>query len=97
MSASATFAIAAITSQGDSALVTLSMLVICVLLAWSLSKTGSISLLTAFLAVAPGGTADMAIIAKTFGIGAPIVTAFHFFRVIATILSIGWVSRKWSV
>ena len=77
----------------SSALVTLSMLAICVLLAWSLSKTGSISLLTAFLAVAPGGTAEMAIIAKTFGIGAPIVTAFHFFRVIATILSIGWVSR----
>ena len=77
----------------SSALVTLSMLAICVLLAWSLSKTGSISLLTAFLAVAPGGTAEMAIIAKTFGIGAPIVTAFHFFRVIATILSIGWVSK----
>lgn len=77
----------------SAALVTLSMLAICVLLAWSLSKTGSISLLTAFLAVAPGGTAEMAIIAKTFGIGAPIVTAFHFFRVIATILSIHWVSR----
>ena len=77
----------------SSALVTLSMLAICVLLAWSLSKTGSISLLTAFLAVAPGGTAEMAIIAKTFGIGAPVVTAFHFFRVIATILSIGWVSK----
>lgn len=77
----------------SAALVTLSMLAICVLLAWSLSKTGSISLLTAFLAVAPGGTAEMAIIAKTFGIGAPIVTAFHFFRVISTIVSIGWVSR----
>ena len=77
----------------SAALVTLSMLAICVLLASSLSKTGSISLLTAFLAVAPGGTAEMAIIAKTFGIGAPIVTAFHFFRVIATILSISWVSK----
>ena len=77
----------------SAALVTLSMLAICILLAWSLSKTGSISLLTAFLAVAPGGTAEMAIIAKTFGIGAPIVTAFHFFRVISTVLSINWVSR----
>ncbi len=77
----------------SAAVVTLSMLAICVLLAWSLSKTGSISLLTAFLAVAPGGTAEMAIIAKTFGIGAPIVTAFHFFRVIATVLSINWVAR----
>ena len=73
--------------------VTLSMLALCVLLAWSLSQTGAISLLTAFLAVAPGGTAEMAIIAKTFGIGAPIVTAFHFFRVISTILLINWVVR----
>lgn len=77
----------------SAAMVTLSMLAICVLLAWSLSETGMISLLTAFLAVAPGGTAEMAIIAKTFGIGAPIVTAFHFFRVISTVLLIGWVAR----
>lgn len=77
----------------SAAAVTFSMLVICVLLAWSLSKTGAISLLTAFLAVAPGGTAEMAIIAKTFGIGAPIVTAFHFFRVISTVLMIGWVVK----
>jgi len=77
----------------SAAVVTLSMLAICVLLAWSLSRTGVISLLTAFLAVAPGGTAEMAIIAKTFGIGAPIVTAFHFFRVISTVLLIGWVAK----
>jgi len=76
----------------SAAVVTLSMLAVCVLLAWSLSKTGVISLLTAFLAVAPGGTAEMAIIAKSFGIGAPIVTAFHFFRVISTILLIRWVA-----
>ena len=77
----------------SAAAVTLSMLAICVLLAWGLSKTGVITLLTAFLAVAPGGTAEMAIIAKTFGIGAPIVTAFHFFRVISTVLSIRWVFK----
>ncbi len=77
----------------SAAVVTLGMLAICVLLAWGLSRAGVISLLTAFLAVAPGGTAEMAIIAKTFGIGAPIVTAFHFFRVISTVLTIGWVGR----
>ncbi len=77
----------------SGAAVTLGMLAICVLLAWGLSRTGVISMLTAFLAVAPGGTAEMAIIAKTFGIGAPIVTAFHFLRVISTILTIGWVGR----
>lgn len=76
-----------------AASITLCMLAICVLVAWSLGRTGSISLLTAFLAIALGGTAETAIIAKTFGIGAPIVTAFHFFRVIAIVLSIGWVSR----
>ncbi|MDB5743955.1 MAG: hypothetical protein JWR68_2270 [Polaromonas sp.] len=79
--------------MASAAVVTVSMLAICVLLAWGLSKTGVISLLTAFLAVAPGGTAEMAIIAKAFGIGAPIVTAFHFFRVISTVLLIGWVAR----
>ena len=77
----------------SAAAVTVSMLALCVLLAWGVSRTGTVTLLTAFLAVAPGGTAEMAIIAKTFGIGAPIVTAFHFFRVITTVLSIGWVGR----
>jgi membrane AbrB-like protein len=74
-------------------LVTLSMLSICVLLAWGVSHSGRLSLLTTFLAVAPGGTAEMTIIAKTYGIGAPIVTAFHLFRVIFTVLTIGWVAR----
>ena len=78
---------------GSAALVTVGMLAICISVAWGLSQTGAVSLLTGFLAIAPGGTAEMAIIAKTFGIGAPIVTAFHFFRVIATVLSISWVSK----
>ncbi len=73
--------------------VTVGMLALCLLLAWSVSRTGAFTLLTAFLAVAPGGTAEMAIIAKNFGIGAPIVTAFHFFRVISTVLLIGWVGK----
>ena len=88
------FAASGVTAKMFSAaLVTLSTLAICVLLAWSPSKTGSISLPTAFLAVASNGTAEMAIIAKTFGIGTPIVTAFHFFRVISTVVAINWVSR----
>lgn len=78
---------------GSAGVVTLGMLAICVLLAWCLGRTGMISMLTAFLAVAPGGTAEMTIIAKSFGIGAPIVTAFHFFRVISTILTIRWVAK----
>ncbi|MDB5762468.1 MAG: hypothetical protein JWQ21_1463 [Herminiimonas sp.] len=77
----------------SSAIVTLSMLAICLLLAWGLSETIGIPLLTSFLSVAPGGMAEMAIIAKTFGIGAPVVTAFHFFRIISTIFLIKWVAR----
>lgn len=69
-----------------AAAVTLCMLGLCVMLAWSVSRWGSVSLLTAFLSLAPGGTAEMAIVAKNFGIGAPIVTTFHFFRVITMIV-----------
>ena len=63
--------------------VTLAMLTICLALAWGLSRVAGVSLLTAFLSLAPGGTAEMAIVANNFGIGAPIVTTFHFFRVMA--------------
>lgn len=77
----------------SATLVTVSMLALCVLLAWAVSQTGRLSLLTSFLAVAPGGMAEMAIIAKTFGIGAPLVTAFHLFRMLFTVLTIGGVCR----
>ena len=82
--------------------VTLCMLGLSILLALALAHSGTMPFLTAFLAVAPGGTAEMAIVAKSYGIGAPIVTAFHFFRVVTMILAIrgivwvlqrsGWVS-----
>jgi membrane AbrB-like protein len=77
----------------SAALVTLCMLTLCVLMAWAVSRGGSFTMLTAFLGVAPGGTAEMAIIAKNFGIGAPIVTAFHFFRVVTMVTLIGWIGR----
>lgn len=77
----------------SSALVTLSMLSICLALSWSLAESIGTTLLTSFLSIAPGGMAEMAIIAKAFGIGAPIVTAFHFFRVLSTIFLIRWVVR----
>lgn len=46
-----------------------------------------------FLAVALGGTARTAFIAKAFGIGAYVVTVFHLFYGTATILSINWMTR----
>jgi membrane AbrB-like protein len=77
----------------SSTVVTLSMLFICLTLSWGLAEITGINLLTSFLSVAPGGMAEMAIIAKAFGIGAPIVTAFHFFRIVSTIFLIKWVAR----
>lgn len=77
----------------SAAAVTVCMLTICVLVAYAMSRTGAFSMLTAFLALAPGGAAEMAILATTFGIGAPIVTAFHFFRVISAVLLGGWIVR----
>ena len=65
--------------------VTLSMLLICFGLAWTIASSAGMPLLTAYLSLAPGGIAEMAIIAKTFGVGAPIVTAFHFCRILSTI------------
>jgi hypothetical protein len=73
--------------------VTLCMLGLSILLALGLARSGSTPFLTAFLAVAPGGTAEMAIVAKSYGIGAPIVTAFHFFRVVTMIVTIRWIVR----
>lgn len=77
-----------------STAITVAMLGICVIAAAALHAVAGVSLLTAFLSLAPGGTAEMAIIAKTYGIGAPAVTAFHFFRVVATIVLTGWLAQK---
>ena len=69
------------------------MLGICVMAAAAMHTVAGVSLLTAFLSLAPGGAAEMAVVAKTYGIGAPAVTAFHFFRVVATVLT-GWMAQK---
>jgi hypothetical protein len=77
----------------SAASVTLSMIAICVGVAWAVQQFLPMHLLTPFLSLAPGGMAEMAIVAKTFGIGAPVVTAFHFFRVISTIFLMRHVSQ----
>ena len=48
---------------------------------------------TAFLALAPGGMAEMAVMAKAFGLAAPLVTAFHITRIVCTILLTGLLAR----
>ena len=72
-------------------LVTIATLGLCVATAAAVAHGGATTLLTAFLALAPGGTAEMAIVAKTYGIGA-IVTTFHFVRVVTMIVAMRWIA-----
>jgi membrane AbrB-like protein len=73
----------------SAALVTLGILVLCLGLAWLVSLGAGLPLPTAFLAFAPGGMAEMAVMAKAFGLAAPLVTAFHVTRIVCTILLTG--------
>lgn len=85
----------------SAVMVTLGILSVCLMLAAVISNGASLPLMTSFIALVPGGIAEMGVIAKAFGLGAPIVTAFHVTRIIATIfmtqslsrwmLSSGWV------
>jgi membrane AbrB-like protein len=85
------------------ALVTLLILGVCMVVAWLISMGAHLSVMTAFLSMAPGGMTEMAVISKAFGFGAPVVTAFHMLRILTTIfltqpiarsmLQTGWVTR----
>jgi uncharacterized membrane protein AbrB (regulator of aidB expression) len=44
--------------------------------------------------MAPGGMTEMGILSKAFGLGAPIVTAFHLTRILTTIFLTKPVSEK---
>ena len=70
----------------SSAVVTLAILTACLGLAWLVSLSAGMPLASAFLAFAPGGMAEMAVMAKAFGLAAPMVTAFHIARIVCTIL-----------
>jgi len=84
-----------------AALVTLGILAACLTMGWLISWGSGLPLMTTFIALAPGGMAEMGVIAKTFGLGAPLVTAFHIVRIVSTVfltqmlarwmLSSGWV------
>ena len=86
------------------ALVTLGILAVCMGMAWLISKGAHLSVMTAFLSMAPGGMTEMAVISKAFGLGAPVVTAFHMLRILTTIfltqpmartmLKRGWVRQE---
>jgi membrane AbrB-like protein len=86
------------------AAVTLGILVVCMGMAWVISVGAHMPVMTAFLSMAPGGMTEMSVISKAFGLGAPIVTAFHMLRILTTIfltqplarsmLASGWVQQE---
>lgn len=58
----------------------------CMGLAWFLSQQINIPLITAFLAMAPGGMTEMGLIAKLFGLAVPTVITFHLMRMVFALL-----------
>jgi membrane AbrB-like protein len=85
------------------ALVTIIILAVCLGSAVFIAKGADLSVMTAFISMAPGGMTEMGLISKAFGLGAPVVTAFHLTRILTTIfltkpmarkmLDSGWISR----
>lgn len=66
--------------------VTILMLFFSLGFSFVLNWATGIELLSAIVATAPGGVAEMALTAKVLGLGAPLVTAFHLFRLLAVLL-----------
>jgi len=76
------------------AAVTLGILAVCMVAAWFISKGAEVAVMTAFLSMAPGGMTEMGVLSKAFGLGAPIVTAFHLTRILTTIFLTKPISEK---
>ena len=77
----------------SAALVTVGILLACLAMGAVISWGAKLPLMTAFIALAPGGMAEMGVIAKAFGLGAPLVAAFHIVRVVCTIFLTGALAR----
>jgi hypothetical protein len=71
-----------------AALMTVGMLLVSLGFAALISAWVGLPLVTAIVATSPGGIAEMAITAKVLGLGAPVVTAFHFIRLLSVIIFI---------
>lgn len=77
----------------SAALITVGILAVCLGMGALISRGAGLPLMTAFLALAPGGMAEMGVIAKAFSLGAPVVAAFHIARVVCTIFLTGALAR----
>lgn len=76
-----------------SAMMTVGMLLLSFAFAYGISQWVDLPLVTTLVATSPGGIAEMAITAKVLAIGAPIVTAFHFIRLLCVITMIEYLGR----
>ena len=65
---------------------TLLLMTGCMGIAWLLAQQLNIPLITAFLAMAPGGMTEMGLIAKLFGLAVPMVITFHLLRMVFALL-----------
>ncbi len=61
---------------------------------WALSRITGLNLGTLILGTAPGGIAEMAITAKVLPLGVPLVTAFQVCRLVAVLLIVGPLYRR---
>jgi membrane AbrB-like protein len=73
--------------------VTLGILTVCLGVAVLIAMGSGLPVMTCFIAMAPGGMAEMGVIAKSFGLGAPVVTAFHLMRIVMTIFCTQWLAQ----
>lgn len=80
------------------AVVTLGILTCCMAAAGAMAWLSGMPLMAAFIAMVPGGMAEMSVIAKNFGLSAPTVTAFHLARILLTVFLTGrlahWMLRS---
>lgn len=80
---------------GAVALATAVMMVLCAGFGWALSGAMGLHPATLVLATSPGGIAEMAITAKVLGLGAAVVTAFQVCRLVAVLVLVEPVYRRW--
>jgi hypothetical protein len=77
------------------ALGTLGLMLMCAGFAWALSWATGLHPATMMLATAPGGIAEMSITAKVLQLGAPMVTALQVARLMAVLVLLEPMYRRW--
>ncbi len=73
----------------------IALLVICLLVGYLLAAAIPTSFVTAFLAAAPGGMAEMGLTAILVGADVPVVVGYHMFRLLFILLVLPYFLRFW--